>query len=126
MPVTDRHPPEKGYTMRIDYKYEDQVCTVIYVDFTHQRIAIQNHTDDILDRAFGIIEEPTWQDFEQFLASRCFPESRGYAKDILRGLDLDSYDPLAIAEATGGRTAEDHMNMAFRYYPKEEAGHEVR
>ena len=73
----------------------------------------------MLDRAFGVIEEPTRKDFEQFLLSRCFPQSRGYVKAIFQNLGVQSYDPLEIAEATGGRTAEDNMYLTFMTYPRE-------
>lgn len=112
--------PSKDYTMRIDFRLGKKTCTVIYVDFGQEQIAIQNRTDDLLHRAFGVNEVPTWSDFELFLESRCFPKSRGYAKQIVQGLGLmGSYDPLEIAEATGGRTAEDEMYLTFRTYPKE-------
>ena len=112
--------PSKDYTMRIDFRLGKKTCTVIYVDFGREQIAIQNRTDDLLHRAFGVNEVPTWSDFELFLESRCFPKSRGYAKQIVQGLGLmGGYDPLEIAEATGGRTAEDEMYLTFRTYPKE-------
>ena len=112
--------PSKDYTMRIDFRLGKKTCTVIYVDFGREQIAIQNRTDDLLHRAFGVNEVPTWSDFELFLESRCFPKSRGYAKQIVQGLGLmGCYDPLEIAEATGGRTAEDEMYLTFRTYPKE-------
>lgn len=111
--------PGENFTMRIDYKQRNRICTVIYVDFLEKQILIQNRTDDVLDRAFGVIEEPTWKDFEQFLLSRCFPQSRGYAKAILQNLGVQSYDPLEIAEVTGGRTAEDNMYLTFKNYPRE-------
>lgn len=112
--------PSKDYTMRIDFRLGKKTCTVIYVDFGQEQIAIQNRTDDLLHRAFGVNEVPTWSDFELFLESRCFPKSRGYAKQIVQGLGLmGGYDPLEIAEATGGRTAEDEMYLTFRTYPKE-------
>lgn len=117
--------PGGNYTMRIDFKRGPQICTVIYVDFAREQIAIQNRTDDLLSRAFGVVETPTWQDFQDFLCSRCFPESRGYAKQILRGLGVNGYDPLEIAETTGGRTAEDNMYLTFRSYPREDTAYET-
>ncbi len=103
------------YQMRIFYKFRDQVCTIIDVDFLRLEIRIQNKTDDMLHRAFGTLENPTWDDFEYFLQDRCFPPTRGNVKDELEALGLDSYDPLQIVEKTGGRTAEDHMHMEFQY-----------
>ena len=112
--------PTKDYTMRIDFRLGKKTCTVIYVDFGREQIAIQNRTDDPLHRAFGVNEAPTWSDFELFLESRCFPKSRRYAKQIVESLGLvGGYDPLEIAEATGGRTAEDEMYLTFRTFPKE-------
>ena len=109
--------PADGYTLRITYMYHQHPCTVIDVDFLNQRVIVQNKTKDILHRAFGVVEHPTWDDFELFLKDRCFPSTRGDAKAILKDLQLTSYDPLQIAEKTKGRTAEDDMWMKFHYYP---------
>lgn len=49
-----------GCTMRITYMFRRQPCTVIDVDFLDQKVVIQNKTDDILHRAFGVLEHPTW------------------------------------------------------------------
>ena len=109
--------PADGYTLRITYIYHQHPCTVIDVDFLNQRVIVQNKTKDILHRAFGVVEHPTWDDFELFLKDRCFPATRGDAKAILKDLQLTSYDPLQIVEKTKGRTAEDDMWMKFHYYP---------
>ena len=55
--------------------FRRQPCTVIDVDFLDQKVVIQNKTDDILHRAFGVLEHPTWNDFENFLRDRCFPQT---------------------------------------------------
>lgn len=115
-------PPEKGYTMRLTYMFRQKPCTVIDVDFTRQRVKIQNRTKDILLRAFGVNEQPTWEDFEIFLAERCFPKSRGLLKTELGRLGLESYDPLQIIEKTKGRTAEDDMWLKIQYYPERKVG----
>ena len=81
-----------------------------------------HHTKDILHRAFGVKEEPTWEDFQVFLQDRCFPETRGNVKVILAGLGLQDYDPLQIVEKTKGRTAEDDLWLRFQYYGREGAG----
>lgn len=111
--------PEKGYTLRITYMYQRHPCTIIDVDFLNQRVMVQNKTNDMLHRAFGVTKAPTWDDFEVFLRDRCFPATRGNVKDILKQLQLTSYDPLQIAEKTRGRTAEDDMWLKFSYYPME-------
>ena len=108
-------PLPEGYTMRMTYMFQHQPCTTIDVDFLRRNIRIQNKTDDILHRAFGTNEQPTWDDFECFLQERCFPKTRGRLKDELRALGLDSYDPLQIVEKTNGRTAEDDLWLKIQY-----------
>lgn len=110
-------PPEKNYTLRMTYMYKQHPCTIIDVDFLNERIAIRNRTPDILHRAFGVVENPTWKQFEEFLADRCYPATRGNIKSILKKLGIDSYDTLQIAEKTNGRTADDDMWLKFKYYP---------
>lgn len=111
-------PAEKDYTLRITYMNGQKSCTIIDVDFINEKIAIKNRTDDILHRAFGVVEEPTWQQFQEFLEDRCFPETRGNIKSILKDLQLDSYDPLQIVEKTNGKTADDNLWLKFTYFPK--------
>ena len=57
----------------------------------------------------GTLKEPTYEDYEAFLESRCFPKSRDKMKLILKDLDLPFYDPLMIIQKTEGRMAEDHF-----------------
>ena len=109
--------PAEGYTLRITYMYQQHPCTIIDVDFLHQKVMVQNKTKDVLHRAFGVIEHPTWNDFELFLKDRCFPATRGNVKELLEQLQLTSYDPLQIVEKTRGRTEEDNMWLKFHYYP---------
>ncbi len=110
--------PRPGCTMRIFYMYEQDICTIIDIDFGEEKIYIQNKTDDMLHRAFGVVEEPDWEDFEYFLLDRCFPPTRGRMKEELARWGLTSYDPLQIVEKANGRTAEDDLWMQFRYYPR--------
>ena len=99
--------------MRLDFMYKQKVCTEIYVDFEHKQIKIINRTNDIMKRAFGVNENPTWEDFESFLEERCFPNSRAMKKTILQRIGVDSYDPLQILELNRGRTAEDNQYINF-------------
>ena len=110
--------PEDGYTMRMTLMYQNRPCTAIDVNFLQNKIKIQNYTKDILHRAFGIKEVPTWEDFYVFLQDRCFPKTRGNVKTVLAGLGLQDYDPLQIVEKTNGRTAEDDLWLKFQYYGK--------
>lgn len=107
---------ERPYiTMRMNYKYKDELCTVIDVDFLHKKVYVENKTDNILHRAFGVVPDPDWNRFEEFLESRCFPRTRANLKEILRDIGVDSYDPLQIIEKTGGRMAEDKQWIEIIY-----------
>ena len=108
--------PDNGYTMRMTLMYQNKPCTAIDVNFLQNKIRIQNYTKDILHRAFGVKENPTWEDFNVFLQDRCFPKTRGNIKTVLAELGLQDYDPLQIVEKTNGRTAEDDLWLKFQYY----------
>jgi len=114
--------PENGYTMRMTLMYQNKPCTAIDVNFLQNKIKIQNYTKDILHRAFGVKEDPTWEDFYVFLQDRCFPKTRGNVKTVLAALGLQNYDPLQIVEKTNGRTAEDDLWLKFQYYGRAGAG----
>ena len=110
--------PEAGYTMRMTLMYQNKPCTAIDVNFLENKIKIQNYTKDILHRAFGVTEDPTWEDFQIFLEDRCFPKTRGNVKTILMEMGLRDYDPLQIVEKTNGRTAEDDLWLKFQYFER--------
>jgi putative transcriptional regulator len=99
--------PEKNYPLRLWYYHLDTVCTIIDVDTINQRVQIKNYTNNLIFRAFGRNEHPTFSDYENFLRSRCFPEERDKLKLMLKELDIPFYDPLLIIEKTDGRMAED-------------------
>ena len=101
--------PKKKYPMRLWYYNNDSVCTIIDVDTINQKVQIKNYTNNLLFRAFGKNEHPSFDDYEEFLKSRCFPEERDKMKLILKELDLPFYDPLMIIEKTDGRMAEDNF-----------------
>lgn len=104
------------YTLRMSVKDEYiGLCAVIYVDFLHMKVAVENYTDDIVMRPFGVVTEPTWDDLEYFLEYRCWERGRADIKEILKSIGVDSYDPLQIIEKTDGRMADDNMWIEFAY-----------
>ena len=87
--------------------YKQTICTVIDVNEMQRKIQIYNYTDNVMFQAFGVNEEPTYEEYLEFLESRCFPESRDKMKLILKDLNLPFYDPFMIIEKTEGKMAED-------------------
>ncbi len=99
--------PEKICPIRLWYMYRNAICTIIDVDEQNQKVDVYNFTNQYMFRAFGREERPTYERYEEFLESRCFPKSRDKLKLILKDLDLPFYDPILILEKTQGRMAED-------------------
>ncbi|MCD8054127.1 MAG: transcriptional regulator [Lachnospiraceae bacterium] len=99
-------PPRKT-PLRFFYMYRQRLCTLIDVNELKQEVYIKNYTDEIMYRAFGVNEKPSYKDYQEFLESRCFPESRDKMKLILRDMNLPFYDPFLIIQKTEGRMAED-------------------
>lgn len=97
----------KKTPLRLRYYFRKELCTVIDVDDRERRVEIKNFVSDPLYRAFGVNEHPDYEEYEEFLESRCFPRTRDKMKLILRDLNLPFYDPFLIIEKTEGRMAED-------------------
>ncbi len=101
--------PEKGRGLRLWYMYESTVCSVIDVDELKRKVKVYNYIDNPLYRAFGVDTEPDFEEYEEFIESRCFPRTRDKMKLELKKLDLPFYDPIMIIEKTEGRMAEDRF-----------------
>ncbi len=99
--------PGERQKIRLSYMYENFVCTVIDADELKRSVKIKNYTDNLMFRAFGKNTEPTFEEYEEFLESRCFPKTRDKIKLVLEDMDLPFYDPYLIIEKTEGRMAED-------------------
>ena len=100
---------KQAHTLR-EYQYydKDTLCSIIDADFTTKRVRVENKVDSILDTAFGVNTEPTWDDFLEFLASRCIPKTRCGLGYYLDAVGVPEYDPVQLVEKTQGRMAEDH------------------
>lgn len=99
--------PENRLKIRLLYMYDDYICTVIDVDEPTRTVHIKNYTNNVMMRAFGKNTEPSYDEFEEFLESRCFPRSRDKIKLELERLAIPFYDPYLIIEKTEGRMADD-------------------
>lgn len=99
--------PKRTFPLRLLYMHKQMLCTVIDVNDIEQKIKIINYTNNIMFRAFGVNVNPTYEDYQAFLKSRCFPETRDKLKLVLEDLNLPFYDPFLIIEKTEGRMAED-------------------
>ena len=90
------------------FYYNNTLCTKICADTTIKKIAIKNEVTDVLLTAFGVEQNPTWEDYNNFLQERCIPKSRDGINYYLKELGLETYDPLNIIRKTKGRMTEDN------------------
>ena len=99
--------PERKVKLRLYYRYKNELCTIIDVNELDKDISIKNYKRNIMFRAFGNNDEPSYEDYQEFIKSRCFPETRDKLKLVLKNLNIPFYDPLLIIEKTQGKMAED-------------------
>lgn len=97
--------------MKFLYKWKEQVTTEIEADYRTKKVSIINHSDDCMKTAFGVNQNPTFEDFEGFLEDRCFPRSRDKMKLHLQELGIDYYDPLSIIKKTHGKLEGDFNSL---------------
>lgn len=99
--------PPKKTKLRLSYMFRNELCTIIDVDELNEEVSIKNYKKNVMFKAFGNNDEPSFEDYNEFLKSRCFPETRDKMKLVLQDLNIPFYDPLLIIEKTKGRMAED-------------------
>ena len=100
---------EASREARVLYVFMDREMPATIIDAcgVTRRVKIVNLTDRMTSRAFGVREKPDWEDYEEFLESRCMPRTRYGIREELRNLGVDSYDPFQIVEKTKGRVYGD-------------------
>ena len=83
---------KQAHTLR-EYQYydKDTLCSIIDADFTTKQVRVENKVDSILDTAFGVNTEPTWDDFLIFLESRCIPRIQELAAGLTITLMLSGF-----------------------------------
>ena len=97
--------------LQLQFFHGDSLCTTILADETAEKVLIENHTSDPLYTAFGVNENPDWQDYQIFLEERCIPKSRAGLKEYLNAIGVDEYNPVEIIRKTKGRMAEDQSRL---------------
>lgn len=105
--VKDLEIPNLEVPLRLWYMFKNEVCSVIDIDERHKEVKVYNYVKDDIFKAFGVIEKPSYNQYIEFIESRCFPRERADMKLILSDLNLPFYNPLLIIEKTEGRMAED-------------------
>lgn len=100
---------------KIEYFWKDKLTSIIEVD--KDRVKVTNYTDDLILTAFGVNDNPTIEDLDEFLEDRCFPRSRINCREILKALNIDYYDPFLICYKTHGVIQGDFCWLRFDDQP---------
>lgn len=98
------------YCYGFDYLVKDKLLAKVKV--YSDKVTVDNFTDDIIDAPFGGRTEVSLSDLQDFYEYRCFPESRGNAKQLLKG-KLYGYNRLAIIYDTHGIMSDDYYWIRF-------------
>ena len=99
------HDPKK---LVLRYYNRETLCSVICADYEHRTVTVENNEEvRFYQKAFGNTPVPTWEQYEEFLESRCIPRDRGGLREYLDVIGVEDYDPLSIIRKTKGRMAED-------------------
>ena len=89
--------------LQLCFYHGNSLCTTILADETAEKVLIENHTDNPLYTAFGVNDNPCWQDYQNFLEERCIPKSRAGLQEYLNAIGVDEYNPLEIVRKTKGK-----------------------
>lgn len=92
---------------KLSFFDDNELCSIIYADFTDKTLKAENHTEDIVKTAFGNNKIPTWDEFMDFLEERCIPKKRSGIREYLEAIGVAEYNPLEIIKKTKGKMAED-------------------
>ena len=93
---------------KIYYFNSKDLVSIIIVDEENKQIFVENLSNDIFHLPFGIIKNPSWTDYLNFLEKRCIPKTRYDIQNILKQMDLNEYNPKDIVKITHGRVADDN------------------
>lgn len=100
--------------MKFNYmSHNGKILTSVTVNNITKKVKIQNYTDDITDRAFGIKTKVDYDDVICFFEHRCIPKERSDIQDILELMNLTKYDPYVICKFNKGTSAQDSNWIDF-------------
>lgn len=100
--VQDGH---KVYVIRY-HDASDNVRSMIYVDYTCEKVYVENYPDGFAVAVFGSKRHIGWRDYQQFLMNRCAREDAPM-DEYIRLMDLIDFDPVSLIEETHGAEPDD-------------------
>ncbi|MBF8984878.1 hypothetical protein IZY60_15155 [Lutibacter sp. B2] len=100
----------KKINLEFDYMQKGKVVAHVVVKAGGE-ITCDLYTDDVMDNPlpFG----NTGESLSHFFETRCFPQTRGNAAELLELLELKHYNPIAIVKKTRGLQNDDFYWIRF-------------
>ena len=95
----------KLYVLRY-HDASDHVRSMIYADYTCEKVYVENYPDGFAVTAFGAKRHISWRDYQLFLAHRCAKEDAPM-DEYIRLMDLIDFDPVSLIEETHGAEPDD-------------------
>lgn len=91
--------------------WENEKTSDIEID-DNRNVTYRYYTDNVA-RAPYMFENPTYEQIEEFVKSRCVNEKRENLKEYLNDIGLTEYNPWRIIEITHGVMWEDLLWIKF-------------
>lgn len=95
----------KAFVIRY-HDASDNVRSMIYVDYTCEKVYVENYPDGFAVSAFGAKRHISWRDYQLFLIHRCAKEDAPM-DEYIRLMDLIDFDPVSLIEETHGAEPDD-------------------
>lgn len=95
-----------------DYMHKNKVCS--HVDFlSNLTFKVENYTNDLLETAFGLMEDRSYSALVEFFETRCCPKTRSGIEDILKNFGLEHFSAIDIVRQTHGVMTDDFHWVRF-------------
>lgn len=105
-------------TEQIEVLNRDTVLCVLSVDYAAREVLVLPEVEptgrNLYNFPFGRELRPTWEQYQHFLSTRCFPANRENADELLKSLGIARYDPEKIVRKTNGVKNEDFIWLRFK------------
>lgn len=92
--------------------WKDKHTSDIIISADRRKVEYYRYSDIPIETPFGF-DEPTIEQVNDFLKSRCVPERRSQLPDYLDFLGLSEFNPYEIIRKTHGVMFEDFLWIKF-------------
>lgn len=95
-----------------NFMFKDTITTRVNIE-DNDKASIENFTDDIYSRAFGVKTNITIEDVKHLFSTRVMPRTRDNCIEVLKHIGVTFYDEYLICRKTNGATTDDYSWIRF-------------